>query len=179
MTKRLTEAQRATVAGNVKLAYHVANRLRRLDVLKFCDPDDAAQEAVVACCNAVRGYDPARGATLPTFIVRCVWRWLVSRRKYYDLAGPLRRVHPGEGWENNVAGRSDPAALEDRDQVEHLLAVPGLTGREREALTLYAEGLRDKAVAARLNVSRQRAALILSHALTKVRQHLSPEKESA
>src|SRR5207237_848865 len=27
MTKRLTEDQRATVAGNVKLAYHVANRL--------------------------------------------------------------------------------------------------------------------------------------------------------
>ncbi len=91
-------------------------------------PDDLRQIGYVGLLTALDRYDPCRGASLKTYVERCVHTALIDAIRRYTRCRLSRRpaFHQVEDWEPFAAkAQSTLAALESRDEQQKLLRFAG------------------------------------------------------
>jgi RNA polymerase sigma-B factor len=171
--------ERASLIGAyLPLADHLSRRFGRAQE----SADDLRQVAALALVRAVDRRDPARSATLPAYIVRCVEGEL--RRHLRD--GSIVRVpRAADRASASAATARAPLALEERDLPVDPHDEPGavldrvlvagaarhLTPREREVvLGHYFLDRTQAEIGADLGISQAHVSRILATALGKMRR---------
>ena len=128
-----------------------------------CDvTDDMAQEAAIGFLNAVRTYDPAKGASFRTYAGRCIDNVLTSAiRSYFSEKNTVFRGHsqlddPGMSKKASLAesddtagyvifGESESAVLSELSELERSVIQMRLRGMSYEE-TAQALGISVKSV---------------------------------
>ena len=150
---------------------------------KLCDSDitdDLAQEAAIGFLNAVRSYDPGKGASFRTYADRCVENVLISEiRRYQNSGNSVLNGH--ESFDDAaLSGRcmmdarsSDPEGyVLDGETASAVYA--GLSGFERSVLELRLEGKSYEDTARELGVN----VKAVDNAIQRVRQKFKSSKRS-
>lgn len=139
------------------------------------EQDDFIQEGLIGLFNAVKNYDPARGASFDTYARRCIHSRMVEclSASLAQKHLPLRDYLPIDSLEHAAGPDSDGDPLEVYlQQEEELLRRQKiktlLSGLEQETLTLYLSGLSYEEMAQRLHCSTK----AVDNALQRVRRKL-------
>lgn len=139
------------------------------------EQDDFIQEGLIGLFNAVKNYDPARGASFDTYARRCIHSRMVEclSASLAQKHLPLRDYLPIDSLEHAAGPDSDGDPLEVYlQQEEELLRRQKiktlLSGLEQETITLYLSGLSYEEMAQRLHCSTK----AVDNALQRVRRKL-------
>ena len=145
-----------------------------------CDiTDDMAQEAAIGFLNAVRSYNPAKGASFRTFAERCIDNVLTSAvRSYFSEKNAIFNGH--SQLDDPVMGKR--ASLAERDDTEGYV----LTGESESAVLSELSDLERSVIEMRLRgMSYEETAHALGvnvksvdNAIQRVRQKFRPPKRN-
>ena len=137
-----------------------------------CDiTDDMAQEAAIGFLNAVRSYDPAKGASFRTYAERCIDNVLISAvRAYFSEKNTVFTGHsqlddPGVGKKASLSEMDDPEGYVLTGQSE-LAVLSELSELERAVISMRFKGMSYEETAQALGVN----VKAVDNAIQRVRQ---------
>ena len=139
-----------------------------------CDvTDDMAQEAAIGFLNAVRSYDPEKGASFRTYAERCVDNVLTSAvRAYFNekntaFTGHTQLDDPGVSKKSFTLKLDDPEEYLMTGQLESEV-LAGLSELERSVIVMRLKGMSYEETAQALGVN----VKAVDNAIQRVRQKL-------
>lgn len=139
------------------------------------EQDDLIQEGLIGLFNAVKNYDPARGASFDTYARRCIHSRMVECLSSFLAQKhlPLRNYLPIDSLEQAAGpdGEGDPLEAylqQEEERLREQKIKTLLSGLEQETLTLYLSGLSYEEMAQRLHCSTK----AVDNALQRVRRKL-------
>lgn len=173
----LSPAQQSLVTNNIRLAYSVALRFRRLYPHTRHSREDIEQAAILGLAYAAGRYDPARGTRFSTCAVWWIRQFIQKEiavvqviRQRCDVARikPLARIRSITKWEDTLPIDDDVSRIDDADSCSW--AMRRLTQREKEVMHLrYGEEWSQADIGERLGISGERVRQILTSAKARLR----------
>ena len=133
--------------------------------------DDMAQEAAIGFLNAVRSYDPAKGASFRTYAERCIDNVLISAvRAYFSEKNTVFTGHsqlddPGVGKKASLSEMDDPEGYVLTGQSESAV-LSELSELERAVISMRLKGMSYEETAQALGVN----VKAVDNAVQRVRQ---------
>lgn len=173
--KLMPDAELVTAAQSDEKAYSelisrhlgTVRRLAHLYSSNSADCDDLTSEGIIGLMNAVRSYDPAKGASFSTYAYACANNRMMTA---------LKKSSRIQSCEENIddAGLSEQLSPESivltREEMDELLreAESDLSASERSVFRLYLSGHSYAAISKELGISPKS----VDNALARVRRKL-------
>jgi RNA polymerase sigma factor (sigma-70 family) len=131
--------------------------------------EDVKQECAIAFLSAVKSYDESYGVPFRPFAMTVIKRKIISYKQRQRKIWPTRQLAALEDAGDYTS--NGYAEADERQFIEWIwgLISKSLTGREREALTMHASGMRAKEIAAAMQTSEKAVYRAIDRGRGKVR----------
>ena len=150
---------------------------------RLCDSDitdDLAQEAAIGFLNAVRSYDPSKGASFHTYADRCIENALISEiRRYLSVSNSAIDCHEqlddaaiSSSYYMDSSSKDPEGLVLDGESASAVYS--GLSKLERSVLELRLKGMSYEDISKKLGIS----AKSVDNAIQRVRQKFKSSKHS-
>ncbi len=139
------------------------------------EPEDLAQEGMIGLMQAIRNYDPSKGASFKTFALLCIDRSIISvvRASMAAKKIPASTIVPLTDEETEGKTQDDPESIVvSQDNLRWLVGQLGqvLSQLEQRAFFLYLGGCEYEEIADRLQVSVKTVDNALCRARSKIKK---------